>query len=241
MKRILGIVFGGLILLSAVSAGAEMKMSVGLKGGLGIASMYDDDVLNYANFDTSNRLGKTALFGANVGAAFKLSFTENMAVTAEVNFAQKGVKFVPINGDDSTFGTIKLTYVDVPILFNYSRKIGRCSPYIEAGPIASVKISAKKGEEVKGAKLDDVNLDETNFTKVAPLDIGFALGAGMGFEVGPGDIMVGLRTSIGFLTIDGQGAGTPLQFSVPADRVGEKARMKNIVPLTISVGYMYNL
>ena len=217
MKRILaGLVVG---ILSISAANAQIKMSAGIKGGLAVATLYGSDATSFAEAAGGVKFPR---IGADIGGAFDLSFNDRVGLLVEAHYAQKGMKIDAIHEIESWFTVMKLSYIDVPILLKVNLLQGPVTPYLVAGPQVSLKMSAKTG----GQTQDGVAVTDENLGNINGLDFGAAVGAGVAYAAGPGKAVLEYRFGMGIKTVDSSSPG----FS-----------MKNIVPVTLMVGYMLNL
>ena len=223
MKKMAIVLVGGILLVATVCANAQMKMSLGVKGGLAMSTMYGTDIDALAvGMDKGMRAGM------DIGAAFTIGFTKLLGMSAEAHYAQKGVKIATITDGENNYMEFKMDYIDIPVLLSISPFHGRVTPCLVVGPQLSIKTSAEIGGKVDGATVPDAAWADVYLPKPAAMDFGFAAGAGVAISVGPGKALIEYRFCMGFITVDGSSSGT-------------KAVMKNMVPAAIMAGYMVAL
>lgn len=193
MKReiVSGVIVAGL-LGAAAHAGAATRCTVGVKGGVGIASVGGADA---DSFGTDSRTGF-------VGGLFvQADFSENFGVRVEGLYTMKGASFSEyVNAgfiSGLAEGTFKLDYIEFPILL-----VGRI-PASEsvtfsafAGPTLGFNIKSEIEVKFLGATAS------TDIEDVSGFEFGLAFGAGVSFDVA--SIVVGLdgRYDLGLTTID---------------------------------------
>jgi hypothetical protein len=137
----------------------------GVKAGLNLATLTGDDA-----DDAKTRAGLAA------GGFVKVSLTPAFSVQPEVLYSMKGAKFEESSADDFT---IKLDYIEVPVLLQYNIPTqGNVKPVLFAGPAVAFNMSAKLEGTIDSASAD-VDIDN-----VKSVDIGIAAGAGVELKSG---------------------------------------------------------
>ena len=155
---ILALAFGAIVTLPAIAA-AQSPLTVGVKGGVNIATLKIDD--DEDNPDIKSKIG--AVGGLFVGK----QINDNIGWRLEGLFSQKGAKDEEA-GDDFKF---KLTYIDVPFLLTLGpASSGDTRFNVFTGPQVSFNT---KAEFTDGTDSVDVK-DEIKST-----DFGWVLGAGL--------------------------------------------------------------
>lgn len=182
-KKLFGVVAIVAAFMFAVSpVAAEMEMEVGAMGGVNIADITGDDA-----GDTSTRLGFLG------GGFFGLMFNENFGARVEVLYAMKGAKSDVDTGSGIEEVTLKLDYVEIPVLAVAQFPVSESFDLsVFAGPVVAFNITA----EVTNGETEDIS----DFTKST--DFGAAVGVGGQFPVGTVNIFVQGRATIGLTTID---------------------------------------
>jgi len=183
------------VCLSAVEA--EAQVTLGLKGGLNIASLdVSDSEGTDIDLDTRTTFGGGAYLQAGLGSV--------LALQAEALYAPGGARG---SGGDA----IELTYIDVPLLFMVRVPAGDASiwPIVYAGPVFSFETGCRLKEE-GGASLDCGSGPGDPFPTKSP-DIGGAIGGGLEVFMGSYTLQLDIRYEHGFVNIndsDSQLAGS---------------------------------
>lgn len=149
------------------SQGMLKKLYQKLEFGIKVGGNYSD--FEGADFSTD------PLSGFHAGATVALKLSDNFLIQEEFLFSTQGAKV--LSGPLAT-QKIKLSYVNVPILFRYKTNFGL---FVEAGPQVGIKV-----------KEDVVGFQEEDFAK----KIDFGLAGGIGFQSKMG-LGIGARYSYG--------------------------------------------
>ncbi len=206
MKKINFLLVALLALFIALPANAQVKL--GVIGGVNIANLNGEDV-GGAKIDFSNRTA----FG--VGGVLDVGLNENVALSFEPMYLQKGAEFSETDPDlgTATF-TSKANYLEVPVLLKIAFGTGSARPYLMAGPTIGFNLSSKFELSVPGFSAE---IDADKVTKST--DFGLVGGAGVSFTAGTSSIFVEGRYSLGLSDI--VEAGT-LEF------MGEQLEFENV-------------
>jgi hypothetical protein len=134
------------------------RLSFGLRGGV-----------NYSNF-TSASFGTNPLVGFNAGISVNLKMSDHWSAVEDVIYSTEGSKRTT-----SLFGNsdIKLSYINVPILFRYKTDPGI---FFELGEQAGIKVR----EDVAGLTNGDF-AKKLNFGAVG--GVGYQLTSGLGVSL----------------------------------------------------------
>ena len=162
---------------------SQMGITKGVKVGLNLATVTGDDVDYVAGPVTISPGTRTSF---SVGGFVILNLPGMLKVRPEILYSMKGAKYDTPIGD----ATMKLDYLEVPVLLQYNLIPGPISPNIFAGPALGIKLSAK-GESPGGAEED---IDD-----VKSMDLGLVIGGGVILN---DKFTVDLRFSLGLSTID---------------------------------------
>lgn len=157
MKKI-SLFIGAAILSTAVIA--QQKPVFGLKAGLNVANIKEQNVTNA--FDTR--------LGFHVGGLAHFHVTNQIAFQPEIQFSSQGAELKNSNDE------LQLSYVNVPLMFQYMFNNGF---RIEAGPQIGFLVNAER--EIGGNDIDSD--DEFKKADVA-LGIGLNYLTYSGFGVG---------------------------------------------------------
>jgi hypothetical protein len=159
MKKIL---LTSLVMLLTVSMAYSQ---FGIKGGISLAKIGGDDskqTFNLGDYDPTLAgippivIEPKTKVGFVAGISYKINLILGLAIQPEVLYIQKGaiyesstISLASIYPGASIDGkvTIKLDYIDIPILVKYSLPIPVISPYIEGGVSYGILVSAKFKEE----------------------------------------------------------------------------------------------
>ena len=159
------------VLLLAVftaPAFAQEGVSGGVKVGVGFANLSSDDE-DFDSLDTRT--------GVVVGGFANVPVGERLSVVIEALFTQKGAKEV---FEDDSEVTIKLDYIEVPILFNVGfDTMTTVQPFVYAGVAPAFNTSAKVVEEFGDGEEDEVDIDDD----VKAFDVGLVFGGGVRFGI----------------------------------------------------------
>jgi hypothetical protein len=169
--------------LIAGSSFAQVKISGGVLAGVNMANAKVDPEPP-AGVDLSNLTGFAA------GGVLNFEFTGGFGIQVEPMYIQNGVK-INDNGSESK---IKVNYIDVPVLLMYTFATGQgeVEPYVMAGPVLGIRLSAKA--------TDGTDTDIKDFVKSSNFSGTF--GAGVKIPVGMNKIFVEGRYTIGFSDIN---------------------------------------
>jgi hypothetical protein len=173
------------LLASASVAGAQ-DLEFGIKGGASLADLADpDDAFGDAESSTRN--------GFVAGAFLAFPLGDSVSLQAEALFAQKGAKFEFENLDT----TLKLDYVEVPLLLKYRFGGEGIRPYVFAGPYVGFRTKAEVEVDAggDGTSTDELE-DETKST-----DFGAVAGGGLEFPAGSGAFLLEARYARGLTNI----------------------------------------
>jgi hypothetical protein len=167
--------------------------------------------VNFANVTGSDVSGTDSKTGFALGMAADFSFNEMWGIWAEAYYSMMGMK-----GDDF-FGVPidfkgSINYIQIPVLAKFTIPTNSSvSPYLFAGPMFSFKISCSVKDETANESFD---CDEVfvSGVEVKSLDIGFAIGGGVGFPVGSGRLGFDVRYGRGFTElIDAAGTSVDIK------------------------------
>jgi hypothetical protein len=152
--------------------------------------------------------------GYQLGAAFGLPVTKAFSIQPELLYTQKGYRRE--DGHNTQYYraiTFRLNYLELPVMAKYSFRIKSLKAYVNAGPSVGYALygrfdmegkSIPYDEKVKfadkrnDAKLFDANIlnDESN-----RIDVALQAGAGIGFPIGPGYVVLDARYGYGLNTL----------------------------------------
>jgi hypothetical protein len=176
-------VFFGLVFI-VIWAQAAMcgEMSIGVTGGVNIATVAGDDADDWDS--------RTAPF---FGGFLEFPITPLVSIQPELLYTMKGATSTDEEGCDVT---AKLDYIEIPILLRVNVPMeGSIKPFLVAGPGLGFNSTAKMEYDGEEEDIEDVK----------SMDFGLIFGGGVGIPVGgDGSYMVSLfaRYELGLTTID---------------------------------------
>lgn len=147
MRRTMTLLTAGALALTQVPR-AHAQVEVGVKGGLTFATLSETDLS--PNFKSQTGFAAGVHFGIPLGGTFLLQ-PEGL-ITQQGAGVQEG----------TTDGTLKLTYLQVPLNFRLNLGSGGIRPFILGGPYAAFKLSCSV-EDIVGADCDDLDLGSTDW------------------------------------------------------------------------------
>lgn len=187
-----------LVFSSALFAGEVGDIHYGIKGGVGLAKAWGDDVPDEAAFK----------LGANAGAFMSYQVHEMFALQPEVFYAMKGWKIDQEGGDEAS---VKLDYIDIDVLAKLTIPMeGMIHPSIFAGPYVGINMTADYEVGDESSEID--NAKSTDF--------GLVVGGGVDYEMENGMmILLDIRYSLGMVNV--------LEVPEGADEDAEEPAVKN--------------
>lgn len=182
-----------LIFLSFICFGVDVYL--GLMQGLNVGMQYmSDSELNHYG----------AIIGFNGGIQTDIVITDLISVEADVLVSVRGGKMK----DADLSEEIKLTYIDIPVLFKLSKNIGFSILQLKVGTEVSFNLKGYWFFEDNGRNID---LYELN-TRI--IDLGGVVGGSMVFPVKNYYFSVELRNTIGILPPFADVSNRNLQFAL---------------------------
>lgn len=216
-------------IISSASVYAQ-KLSVGMKAGVNIATLYGDGVDVF--FEGLDKKVKT---GASFGVFITYNINDIFAVQPELLYSKKGIKVEEDmeiwDGETIKFkGTVSLNYLEFPVLAKVSIPTeGSVKPNLFFGPALGIKTSAKITANVEPGSLDISD-------GIKSIDFGLVFGAGMDVELGSAKLTVDGRYTLGLISVDDSLAD--LLGSTTVDDSLADLDMKNSV-ISIMIGYAF--
>ena len=139
------------------------------------------------------------IFGINAAFFAEFGIGNNIAIQPELSFLQKGwrlkFEFFGSLADNS----VKLNYIDVPILFKY--KFGppnAVNGYAILGPSFGYAFSGTVKDHVADTSESIEFSDDDGFKRT---ELGAVIGVGMGFPAGTGNFIFDLRYNLGITNL----------------------------------------
>jgi hypothetical protein len=147
-----------LILAMAFAVTANAQGTVfGIKAGV-----------NFANISGDDTDGLSSLTGFVGGGFVDIPMSPTISIQPEVFYSQKGAKIDDLGTDVS----IKLDYIDIPVLFKYTMAGESARPFFLFGPSIGFSASSKLSADGVSEDLDNV----------ASTDFGLVFGIGVNFQ-----------------------------------------------------------
>lgn len=237
MRKLVGIVLLlGVIVLAVQPGEAQLRFGVGLRTGLNFASMSFDPELF-----TNPAITKGGRTGFLVGAAAELEFARMFAAEMDILYVMKGAKFTqtanPQQGLQEASQTIKLSELEIPILFKTKFLPGTIRPYAFVGPVLAFVLSASAVTEVAGQQTQDIDLkNNPGGTQVSSMDFTLQFGGGAEYMIARNfGILMDVRYALGLSNIHSN-EGVQQQPGVQAVEPSWKTR-----GFLIQVGGMFHL
>jgi len=159
---------------------------LGVTAGVNIAKISGDSI-NGAKNKTGFSIGVTAV--VPMGSAFSFA--------PELVYTMKGAKF----SDQSTDGSFKLNYIELPILLRYDIPVvGTTKPFLLAGPALAFQTSCKVSAEEQGVTLS-AGCNQFTDEDMKKFDTGAMFGGGVSFAVGGRLMSLGARYNLGLMDL----------------------------------------
>jgi len=157
--------------------------SFGIKGGLNLAKLGGSDVSNVDSRTTFN-----------AGGFVEFVVSDFIGIQPELLFTMKGAKEKFDYEGVTLKSEVKLTYLEIPVLFKLYVPVEGVSfkPFIYAGPSIGFKLSSKIKVSSGGESVEE-DIEDLKST-----DFGFNFGVGS--NIGP--IIIGIRYNLGLTSID---------------------------------------
>ena len=173
--------------------------------------------LNLASFGGSDATGLGNHTGFAVGGQIQRAITPDFFVRLGALYSMRGAEEAGV--------AIKLNYIEFPLVLGYQFPIqgSQVHPYVSAGGQFGFKGSCSVSGGGASADCETVFSSLGTSVTVASTDVGVTGGAGVGFPLGTGQLMVDARYYIGFTKL--------------LTAAGTSADVKN-KGFTFSAGYM---
>jgi opacity protein-like surface antigen len=164
MKRTATLVLAALALVAAPAAA---------QSGINLIAGLTSTNLSFEFEDGEEATG----FGSRTGFAVGLGIERGTG--SGLNFAPELLYVMKGSNEEGGDGFIKLSYVEVPLLFRYYfGSGGSAMPYVTAGPTIAFLASCKVGDDDDSESCDDVFGTDDSYKSI---DYGVMVGAGVKF------------------------------------------------------------
>jgi hypothetical protein len=219
------------ILLAAACCGLAFAsqaqgIKVGPRIGVNFATMAFDP--EEEGFDPKSRTGLQAGLVVNIGV------NEMFSIQPEILFSQKGYKVEETEDGIEGKLDVATSYLEVPILAKVQFGSGGVKPFINAGPYFGYWMGGNTKLTIDGDDIfdEDFDFDDESMDNANRMDIGLSVGAGIGFDAGPGQLTLDVRYGLGLTSLSDEPEGWD------SDVDGEYGTEKNRV-LGVSISYMF--
>ena len=182
-----------ILLLLTVSVGVMYaQVRFGGRAGLNLANVGGDNDME----DVENRIG------FHLGVMAQHTLMPNIIVQPELIYTNKGYTWEDTDTEDGITikmeSTVKLDYIELPLLFKYDMPMNNMSlqPYL--GPSLGFLMKAEVEAE---ASANGISVSDTEDIKDEISSIDLGLNLGVDAIVGK-NIMVGLRYNLGLINLD---------------------------------------
>ncbi len=165
------IVLASALLLTAGLSTASAQMGMAPRTRVGILAG-----VNFANFSGSDASGAKTRTGGVGGLSFDFHLAPHVGLEIDGLYSQQGAKLSADGGDM----TLKLDYVQVPVLLRYRFPTHTSvHPFLAVGPQVGFRVKCKVEQGSNSANCSDFtgeNAKSTDFSGTAAAGIGFGLG-----------------------------------------------------------------
>jgi len=198
------LLLGGGLVFTATPAQAQVDITPGVRAGFVSASFGGDTdqfgqaflgIQRIDNVETGRRAG------FSIGGFAIVDFGGPFALQPELRYIQRGygmdVSVTGFGGQQTTLeGTLKVDYLDVPVLARFEFPTSGFTPHVLAGPRIGFNINAEQKTEGGGqSSTEDIS------EGVSGTEFGLELGAGADFRIGAGTVIVDVRYGLGLTDV----------------------------------------
>ncbi len=183
----------GLGLASNASAQAMMSESKPMAFGAKVG-------VNFANLNGSDAGSTSSRTGLVIGAYANIGVADIISIQPEVLYSMKGASQSLSVGGSTYTATVKLNYLDIPVLLKVNVPLSGGSsirPSLFAGPSLGILLSSKTKVEGGGVSQESDTKSDTKST-----DFGIVVGAGLGFGFAGHEAGIDARYQQGLTSLD---------------------------------------
>jgi hypothetical protein len=206
-RKLFGLGIGVALVLGTASGVSAQDMTLGLKGGVAVADLsIDEPGFPSPDLNTRSGLALGAFLDIGLGGVF--------SVQPEVLYVQKGTKYIDVEDDVDV--TIKLTYIEVPVLLkaNLAPEAMGVKPSLYAGPVFSFEskceIDGTDGTVAVTVDCNQADLFDGMEVETKSMDFGGVIGGGIEIPFGSAVVVGDARYTLGFTNIN----DTPMAMGV---------------------------
>ena len=168
MKNHIFLFFVSILFLAFCGAANAQTNQIGFIAGINIANLEEED----SDF--------SSLTGFGFGGVLDFALGDKFSLCLQPMYLQKGAS----EEEGEVTLEIKMTYIEIPILFKFYLGSGDTKPYLMAGPTIGINLSSDMEMSSGGMS---VEVDFSNVTET--LDYGLAFGGGVSFPVGTNSLL----------------------------------------------------
>jgi len=141
-----------------------IELVLGVEGGI-----------NIGNFTGTPDPSSSSRTGLIAGASLEIGFTKNFAIQTGLRFIMKGAQ---TTGDGVVY-VDKLNYLEIPALIRADFPLSEVEPYLLAGPVLGINMSANEDQTPNGGTTTTVDISNA----ISGTDFGLLFGGGVEFKL----------------------------------------------------------
>ncbi|HOY20901.1 MAG TPA: porin family protein [Haliscomenobacter sp.] len=209
-----------------MSNGVLAQNSIGLRGGYSISTLK-----NYPLASENLELEDGLSYGNFNAILFEIGISPLFAIQPEINYLEKGGILKSKGSDDFKF-SLKLNYLEAPLLAKFRLGAGPLKGYVITGPSVGFAMDGKSkltaGEINTEEKFRFDSSFDTDGRKDNRLDLSGVVGGGVQYKLGPGSILLDARATYDFNDFNNFSGNAPVDH--------KKTRWEG---LSLSLGYQF--
>jgi hypothetical protein len=193
MRRIYTPVIAALAAMTFLTAGAQAQ-TIGFKLGAAFADM---------SSDAATEISTERITGFSGGGHIRFGLGTRIGLQAELLSVTKGANFTGLLPTESF--DYRFEYIEIPITVFVPLTTGSVAPYVFAGPAIGLEIRCRVTPRgtVTGADTErDCSDSGVGSIERRSPDISLVGGAGLGFAMGPGAVLIEGRYTAGLRAIN---------------------------------------
>lgn len=138
-----------------------------------------------------------SLGAVSAGFFGRYSASSLLGIQAEMNYVKSGQ--IHVRRNFPTVRHLELSYLQIPVMARFKADLGRVQPSLLIGPYASVLMAQSYSQLYYSQEYSAYSVGEI---RPATVDVGFVVGAGVDYVMGPAFILADLRYNQGLVNID---------------------------------------
>ncbi|MBC8089303.1 MAG: PorT family protein [Phycisphaerae bacterium] len=155
----------------------------------------------FSNLRSSEDLDLERRNGTIFGATLQLPLGAKIALQPELLFLNKGAKFRDPIGNQGNNQSVRLDYLEIPVLLRYDFSREVIGPHIYAGPSIGFNLNCQVQFGGNGAEAGATTDCGNDDFKPKTLDYGLTVGAGVDLNLGGLALTTGVRYGLGLADI----------------------------------------